>query len=682
MNALKTETSPYLLQHADNPVEWYPWGAEALELARQQNKPILLSIGYSACHWCHVMAHESFEDPATAALMNERFVNIKVDREERPDLDKIYQSAHQLIQRRPGGWPLTVMLSPVDQRPFFAGTYFPNEPRHGMPSFTQLLAKAADHYRDNHEEIAEYGESVVNALAHIDEAQPANNDVMQGTVLAGARAALEQSFDAEQGGFGAAPKFPHPTNIERLLRHWRNSAQDSKPDTQAMYICALTLTRMAEGGIYDQIGGGFCRYAVDGEWAIPHFEKMLYDNAALLALYAQFWQVSGDDAYRQVALDTAAWVLREMRDPEGGFYAALDADSEGEEGLFYVWTPDEVTALLTADEYAAFAPRFGLDREPSFEGRWHLRVSEPVESIASNTGKNISAIERLINDARVKLLATRDKRVRPGLDDKIITSWNAMMIRGLAITARSLQEPELATSATEAIDFIREKLVIDDQLYATYKDGQAKYDGYLDDYAFLLDATIELLQARWNSEHLQFAIWLADKLLANFSDEQNGGFFFTANDHEQLIHRSKTLSDEALPSGNSVAALALNRLGHILGETRYIEAALNTVQSAGSALEDYPHAHTSLVTALDEMLQPTEIVIVRGELEEAAYWAAAISAIYTPRRLVFAISSDETHLPESIALRKAQGDTVAYICKGTSCTQPLTTLEAIAAELS
>ena len=681
MNDLHKETSPYLLQHADNPVDWKPWGKEALELARKQNRPIFLSIGYSACHWCHVMAHESFEDEQTAELMNRLFVNIKIDREERPDIDKIYQSAHQLMQRRPGGWPLTVFLNPEDQRPFFAGTYFPKEARYGMPAFADLLNKAHDHFHANRDAVIEYGQAIVDGLAHVDTAQPTEADPFSGHALEKVRKALDQTFDAENGGFGDAPKFPHPTNIDRLMRHWRNSAHSEEPDKQAMFMCALTLSRMSDGGIFDQVGGGFCRYSVDAEWTIPHFEKMLYDNGELLALYARFWQISGDDSYRQVALKTAAWALREMRAPDGGFYAALDADSEGSEGRFYIWTPEDVSAILTEDEYAAFSPRFGFDRDANFEGRWHLRVYDSIASIAQKIGINASTVERLIDDSCEKLLVARDARVHPGRDDKILTSWNALMIRGLAIAARALQDDKLASAATAALDFIRHNMVVDDQLRATSKDGQARFNGYLDDYAFLLDATIELLQTRWSSDHLQFAMWLADRLLADFSDLQNGGFFFTATDHERLIHRSKTMSDEAVPSGNGIAALALNRLGHMLGESKYIDAAAATVRATGGAIEEYPHAHASLITALDEILDPGEIIVVRGAAEEVSRWALAIAAIYTPKRLIFAIPDTVADLPPGLAARQPANTTIAYICRGPVCSPPLTSLEDIAAEL-
>ncbi len=462
----------------------------------------------------------------------------------------------------------------------------------------------------------------------------------------------------------------------------QNNSHGGEPDKQALFICALTLTRMAEGGIFDQVGGGFYRYSVDAEWRIPHFEKMLYDNAELLALYARFWQISGDDTYRRVALDTVDWALREMRSPDGGFFAALDADSDGTEGRFYTWTPDEVRTILTDAEYAVLAPRFGLDKPANFEASWHLRVSETIESIAQNLGKSPSTVQRLIDKARNKLLIAREARTRPGCDDKILTSWNARMIRGLAIAARALQDDKLAEVAADALDFIRHNMVVDGRLRATYRDGQARFNAYLDDYAFLLDATIELLQTRWNSAHLAFASWLAELLIADFTDAENGGFFFTAAGHEQLIHRSKPMADEAVPSGNGVAALALNRLGHLLGETKILDAAIATVRATGSALDEFPHAHASLITALDEILEPAEIVIIRGEQEEISRWALAIGAVYTPKRLIFAIPDTASNLPAALSARGAVGQPVAYICRGTTCTQPLTSLEAIAAELT
>ena len=685
MNQLKDETSPYLLQHAANPVDWHPWNEAALAKARAENKPILLSIGYSACHWCHVMAHESFEDPATAGVMNRHFVNIKVDREERPDLDKIYQTAHHFIAQRGGGWPLTMFLTPEDHVPFFGGTYFPNTAKYGMPSFTQVLERVAEYYRDSAADVRGQAEALREAFARLEPADSADASALNGAPLSDFREVTGQQVDREHGGFGGAPKFPHPTTIDRLLRHWRSTAHDPQPDKDGLYFAALTLKRMAEGGIYDHLGGGFCRYSVDRFWTIPHFEKMLYDNGPLLALYAQMFQLSGDESYRTVARETADWVLRDMRSADGAFYSSLDADSEGEEGRFYVWTPEQVQALTAADEYAVLAPRFGLDQPSNFEEphhnvhAWHLRVCQTVEQIAANSSQPVSTVRRLLMSGRAKLLRARNGRVWPGLDDKLLTSWNALMIRGLAIAARALDRPDLADAAVRAVDFLRQSLLVNNRLLATYKDGRARLNGYLDDYAFLLDAVVELLQTRWHTEHLKFAVQLADGLLERFEDREHGGFWFTSHDHETLLHRSKPLADEAVPSGNGVAAFALARLGYLLVETRYLDAAERTLRAGWRGMQEVPHGHCSLLNALDEYLQPPELIIVRGDLAEAGAWAATLGATYNPRRMVFAIPGDAADLPAALSSKAAAPAGVrAYVCHGTVCESPVTDLEALA----
>ncbi len=681
MNRLAQETSPYLLQHADNPVDWQPWSEAALEEARQSGRPILLSVGYSACHWCHVMAHESFEDPAIGALMNELFVNIKVDREERPDLDRIYQTAHQFIARRAGGWPLTMFLDPDSLRPFFGGTYFPNTPRHGMPAFPDLLRKVAAYFQDNRDEIREHGQALLDAFESLEPGVPAAGE-LNPAPLANARSALLQQLDQENGGLGTTPKFPHTSSLERLLRHWRAGAHTAEPDTQALYAVALTLSRMAEGGIYDQLGGGFCRYSVDAYWEIPHFEKMLYDNGPLLALYAQMWLVSGDETYRRVATETADWVVRDMHAPGGAFYATLDADSEGEEGKFYVWTPDEVRKQLDADEYAVLAVYYGLDEPANFEGHWHLRVHKPLGEAATAAGVTESAARRLLDTARSKLLAVREGRVWPGLDHKIIASWNGLMIRGLAIAARALKRDDLALIAAHAMDFIRNQMVIDSKLMAVHKDGQSRFPAYLDDHAFLLDALIELLQARWDTGHLEFAIWLADRLLDGFEDKDRGGFFFTAKDHEALMHRSRPFADESLPAGNAIAALALNRLGHLLGETRYLDAAERALRAGWAPMSEFPHGHAALLNALEEYLHPPVIVVIRGDTDAARDWARQLDGLYAPRQLVYAIPADATKLPGALADRATRDTTVAYVCEGTRCSAPVATVDELAAALA
>ncbi len=671
-NRLAQETSPYLLQHVDNPVDWYPWGEEAFSEARSTGKPILLSVGYSACHWCHVMAHESFEDPETGKLMNELFVNIKVDREERPDVDKIYQTAHQLITQRPGGWPLTMFLDGEDQRPFFGGTYFPNEARYGMPAFRDLLKNIASYYDEKRDEIRAQNDRLLDVFDRLEPAPVGGEQAFTRAPLDAARETFEQTFDREYGGFGSAPKFPHPTTIDRLLRHWRSTANDTEPDVEALFMAALTLTRMAEGGLFDHVGGGFYRYSVDQYWQIPHFEKMLYDNGPLLALYAQAAIASGDAAFAEAANATADWMLADMQDQNGGFYATRDADSEGHEGLYYLWDPDEVGELI-GDRYPVFARRFGLDQPANFEGRWHLTVREAITADETET----------IDEAKTLLLERRATRVAPGRDEKQLTAWNALAIRGLAIAGRALERPDLIDAAAGAADFIRSQLFDGDRLLASFKDGAARFPAYLDDHAFLLDALLELLQARWDSDHLALAQQLADMLLEHFEDGDNGGFWFTANDHEKLIHRSKPLADEAVPSGNGVAAFALQRLGFLLGETRYLDAAERTLRAAWRAIEEYPHGHVSLLNALEEYLDHPEVIVIRGADDEIDRWREASAKLYAPRRLVFAIPASAQNLPGVLADRKAlEGETVAYRCLGTHCEMPVTTWEALATRMA
>ena len=676
-NALANETSPYLLQHADNPVDWHPWGPEALERARREDKPILLSIGYSACHWCHVMAHESFEDEETAQLMNDLYVNIKVDREERPDIDKIYQTSHQLLSRRSGGWPLTVMLTPDDHAPFFAGTYFPESPRHGMPSFRQVLAGVSRLYRERREDIRRQNASLVEALASLDPGGGGESGgALNGSALELARASLMESHDARHGGFGSAPKFPHPTNLERLVRAYA-SRPSSADGAAALAAATFTFRKMCGGGLYDHVGGGFCRYSVDEQWMIPHFEKMLYDNGPLLTLAAELHQITGDRVFARVARETAGWVVREMQSPEGGYYSTLDADSEGEEGKFYVWTPDEVRALVTEEEFAALAPRFGLDRAPNFEGsHWHLHAFRETADVARDAGAAEPEIEERIDRALARLFEARSGRIRPGRDDKVLTSWNGLMIKGMATAGRILGDRELVASAERAVAFIRGTMWNAGRLNATYKDGRARFNGYLDDYACLADGILALLACRWSADDLELVVSLCDAMLEHFEDRENGGFFFTADDHERLIHRPKPMMDDALPAGNGVAAAVLGRLGHLLGESRYLRAAERVLNAARNGLEQYPHAHTALLVALEEYLEPPEVVVVRAEPEELAAWRDRATAAYAPRRVVVAIPNDATGLPALLAERAPRDLPVAYVCEGHACDAPITGFDA------
>ena len=682
-NRLAGETSPYLQQHKNNPVDWYPWGEEALARAKKEDIPILLSIGYSACHWCHVMAHESFEDPDVAAAMNQLFVNIKVDREERPDLDQIYQLAHQMLSQRPGGWPLTVFLTP-DQVPFFAGTYFPKEPRYGMTSFPELIGNIASIYRERQAEIGRQNQSLLEAFART---EPTVNVKGGGHRAGFAAAPIEDalsssmsSFDPRHGGFGGAPKFPHPAELQLCLRRYA-----ARGDEQALHIVAHTLERMALGGIYDQLGGGFSRYSVDAEWMIPHFEKMLYDNGPLLALLADAWTVTRSPLFERVAAQTAEWVMREMQDRggenPGGYYSSLDADSEHEEGKFYVWTREEVQALLSEGEYAAAAAHWGLDSPANFEAtHWHLRVTCPVATLAQRLGLGEERCAALLESSRSKLFAVRERRVRPGRDEKILTSWNALMISGMARAGSVFGRPLWIESARHALEFIRATLWRDGRLLATYKDGRAHLNAYLDDHAFLLAAAIELLQAAFRPDTLEFARQLADALLAHFEDPEKGGFFFTSHDHERLIHRSKLGHDNATPSGNGVAAFALQRLCFLTGETRYAQAAERALAFFYPAMCGQPGGHASLLMALEENLEPTRSVILRGAQPDLGRWRQALAGRYLPESMVVAIAPGAQSLPA--VLDKPVTDRVnAWVCEGATCLAPVADLDKLLAAL-
>ncbi len=672
-NRLIDETSPYLQQHADNPVNWYPWGEEALEKARHENKLILLSIGYSACHWCHVMAHESFEDPATAEVMNSLYINIKVDREERPDLDKIYQTAHHLLNRRPGGWPLNVILTPGENIPFFSGTYFPNRPAHGMPPFTEVLQRVETFYREHGDQIDAQNGSLMDSLESISKSASASGQTLDAAPLDQARRQLQADYDATYGGFGGAPKFPHPTNLERLMRHWAKTVADGQSDEQALEMTRFTLQAMGAGGMYDQIGGGFCRYSVDERWMIPHFEKMLYDNGPLLALYAQAWAATGDVAFRRIAEETAAWVMREMQSPNGGYYSTLDADSEGEEGKYYVWTPADVKALLTEEEFAVVAPLFGFDREANFEGHWHAHVYSDRNTLADQLQKTESDFDAIVDSAREKLFVAREQRVRPGRDEKILTSWNGLMIKGMAVAGRQFNKPEFISSAQHAADFLRDTLYVDNRLLATFKDDKAHLMAYLDDYVFLIDGLLELLQGQWRDKDFAWVIELADAVLEHFEDKHNGGFYFTANDHEKLIQRPKPFSDEATPAGNGVAAYVLGRLGHLLGETRYLDAAERALQCAWESMKQFPSAHSGMLLGLEEYLFPPQTIVIRGDATASSEWLQRCRGSYAPRRMCFAIPA-EAELPGLLAERKPRDDVVAYVCSGMSCQAPVNSL--------
>jgi uncharacterized protein YyaL (SSP411 family) len=649
VNRLRGETSPYLQQHAANPVDWYPWGAEALERARAEDKPILLSIGYSACHWCHVMAHESFEDAAVAAVMNRLFVNVKVDREERPDLDQIYQSAHQLLSQRSGGWPLTMFLAP-DGTPFFGGTYFPKEPRFGLPGFPQLCERVAQLWREQRDEISAQNGEVLKALERTLPPPPAPETTLDGAPVETLLDLLRAHYDASCGGFGAAPKFPHPTDLELCLRKGERA------------IATHTLARMCEGGIYDQLGGGFYRYSVDAQWTIPHFEKMLYDNGPLLGLLADAWLSTGEGLYARCAAETAGWMMREMQSPEGGYYSSLDADSEHQEGRFYVWSREEVQRLLDGEEYPAFAAHYGLDQPPNFENRhWHLRVARQIEPQR----------QALLERARQKLFVARETRVRPGRDEKVLVSWNALAIRGMARAGRTFGRDEWTASARRALEFIRATMWRSSRLAATYKDGRAHLNAYLDDYALLIAAALELLQDEFRGEDLAFARALADVLLDQFEDTADGGFFFTGRDHERLIHRAKPGHDNATPSGNAFAAWVLGRLAALTGEARYGRAAERTLQLFHPSMRQHPGGYAMMAIALDEHLSQPKTLILRGRPDAVRLWSRELADEFMPDTLVLPIAGAVPALPPLLDKPARPGAVNAWLCRGVSCLPPI-----------
>ncbi|MFO7578946.1 MAG: thioredoxin domain-containing protein [Nitrosomonas halophila] len=664
-NRLIAETSPYLLQHADNPVDWHPWDDVALNMAHVQDKPILLSIGYSACHWCHVMAQESFEDPAVAAIMNRHFVNIKVDREERPDLDQIYQNAHYMLNHRSGGWPLTMFLTP-EQKPFFGGTYFPKTARYGMPGFLELLPKVAAVYRDRKPDIAQQNAELLKLFAQSLPAKSASASLLSREPIEQAWRQLRHLFDATHGGFGDAPKFLHPLELQFCLR--RAALEDNE---EALHVVTHTLEKMATGGLYDQLGGGFYRYSTDRYWRIPHFEKMLYDNALLIQLYTEAWLVTGNPLFQCIVEETIAWALREMQpgtDQSHGYYSSLDADSEHAEGKYYLWSQQEIEAMLSPDEYAVMAPYYGLDRPPNFEDEyWHLEVAQPVPVVAMRNAIDAQTVQRQIAAARQKLLNRRNDRTRPGCDEKILTSWNALMIKGMARAGQVFERPDWVSSAMRAMDFIHANLWKNGRLLASHKAGKAHLNAYLDDYAFLLDGLLTLIQVEFRQSDLDFAIELAEVLLNQFEDPTAGGFFFTSQDHEALIHRPKTGHDDAIPTGNGIAAIALQRLGHLLNAPRYLASAERVLDVFSTTLTQHAHTHCSLLMALEEHLEPVPWVILRGDKTALQTWLPALIP-YSLTTLPIALPLELSGLPECLRKQPSPDGTVnAWVCTGRRC---------------
>ena len=664
-NRLIDEASPYLLQHARNPVDWYPWGDEALTRAKAENKPILLSIGYSACHWCHVMERESFENPEIAKLMNDNFINIKVDREERPDLDDIYQKAVQAFIGRGGGWPLTVFLTP-EQEPFYGGTYFPPVARHGMPAFPSLLAGVAAAYRDKQADVRKNIQQVTAGLRRIG-IPKLSDDPLDTALIDNAVKGFSGFYEAVNGGFGTGPKFPTTQPFQLLLRHYYRTQMDSSFD-----MVIHSLRKIAAGGIYDHLGGGFHRYSVDGEWLVPHFEKMLYDNAQLIRLYLDGWRLTHMPRFRQVVEETLEYIRREMIAPEGGFYTAQDADSDGVEGKYFVWTPEEINAILGPDLGAEMCRIYDVTESGNFEGRAILnRIS------SSDFDENeMRRIESRLAPARKRLLEVRERRIRPQLDNKIITSWNGLMISGVLDAYQTLGHSTYRAMAERAIDFLLTAAYMDGHLYRTVTNGHGRLNGYLDDYAFFVAALLDAYEAMFDSKYLKIAKELTSVIMEQFWDPQAGGCFFTANNHESLIQRMKSGSDGAIPSGNAVVALNFLRLFSLTGEQAYLHRAERIFKLFRVEMQSNAYSSAAMLNALDFYLErPKDIVIVGDRTRrETRDLLSKIHSKYIPNKVLMLVDDQNGNDIPPIARGKSAfgGYSTVYVCHNFTCSRPVT----------
>jgi uncharacterized protein YyaL (SSP411 family) len=670
-NRLASETSPYLLQHAHNPVDWYPWGAAAFELARREDKPVLLSVGYSACHWCHVMERESFENDEIAALMNRLFVSIKVDREERPDVDQIYMQAVQSMTGR-GGWPMTVFLTP-EGVPFYGGTYFPPVDRHGLPAFPRLLQSIADAYHGRRGEVVEAGRQLVESMRQ-SERLTRSASLLTREVLVGAYLGLSAEFDERDGGLGQAPKFPQPMTWEAVLRLWKRTG-----DARALHMLRHTLTRMARGGIYDQLGGGFHRYSVDGQWLVPHFEKMLYDNAQLAALYLHAWLATGEGEYRRVTEETLDYVLREMTHPAGGFYSAQDADSEGVEGKFFVWSPEEIRRVLGDDTLARTALAYwGVDDGPNFEGHSILFVPREPAEVARALGVEPAELAARIERARRLLRAARDERVHPGLDDKVLAAWNGLTLAALAEAAAALGRADYRDAAVRNAQFLAASMVRDGRLLRSWKDGQARITGYLEDHALVGVGLLALYEATFERRWLEESRRLAEEALRLFWDSERATFFDTGHDQETLVVRPRNIFDNAVPSGTSATIEWLLRLAIVTGEARYETVALGALRPMADIMQRYPSGFGRYLGALDFHLGPVaEVALVwpAGAAAAAAPLVDAVFGRYQPNRVVVgaaAGTAGAAGIPLLAERGAVEGKPTAYVCRNYVCQLPVT----------
>jgi len=711
-NRLAHESSPYLLQHQDNPVDWYPWGPEAFARAIKEDKPVFLSIGYSACHWCHVMEHESFENKAIARLMNQWYVCIKVDREERPDLDQVYMNAVQMMTGR-GGWPMSVFLTP-EKKPFFAGTYWPARASRGMPGFDQVLTQVHEAWQNRRAQTVSIASQVTKHLQQPAGAGGGPGDAQAAlgqNLILGAVGQLQQTFDASHGGFGTAPKFPHPMDLQLLLRDWYRRRNKS-----ALEMVRTTLNHMATGGIYDHLGGGFARYSVDARWLVPHFEKMLYDNSQLAVACLEAYQATGDKAYARVASETLDYILRDMTDPAGGFYSTEDADSAGEEGRFYTWTPAELQAVLGASAAAVFARVYGVTEAGNFEGRSILNLPKPISKQALDLNRPVDALNRELAASRAKLFAARDQRVHPAKDDKVLVAWNGLAIDALARAGAVFGQPRYVAAATKAADFLLTEMRVpgSDRLLHTWRragqqqssqqggpkqGGQAKLAAYLDDYTALANGLVSLYEATFDCRHIDSALGLMEVVLKHFADARQGGFYYTADDQEQLLSRNKDFADSSLPSGNALAAISLLRLGKLTGNQRYLEVAEQTMRQAASLMRRAPGATGQMLMAVDFYLGPTYEMVLAGDPASAdtrkvladlrqrflpnKVLAMPAKTITTPAEKPTesgqkgapgkkGVAGQEGPLVDLLVGKTAMGDSpTLYICEGFTCQQPL-----------
>ena len=657
-NHLAKESSPYLLQHAHNPVNWFPWSEDALLKAKEEDKPILLSIGYSACHWCHVMEHESFEETSIAEQMNDNFINIKVDREERPDLDQIYMSAVQLMTGS-GGWPLTVFLTP-DAKPFYGGTYFPPDDRYNRPGFRKVLATISEAYRERRDEIVKNAETLIEQINSQTRREDANGQIDL-ELMEQAQRGIASNFDANHGGFGSAPKFPPSMTIDFLLRHHHRTDNEV-----SLRMANLTLHKMAFGGIYDQLGGGFHRYSTDERWLAPHFEKMLYDNALLGRVYLDAFQVTGLPLYQRIVEETLDFVEREFRDPSGGFYSTLDADSEGVEGKFYVWNLDEFDEVVgpNADILSRY---LDVTKTGNFEGKNILNIPLFPDEFAKDTGISTDRLNEWMNDARQRLLERRETRVRPGRDEKILTDWNGLMLRTYADAAACFDRADYRQIAESNAEFMLSVMWNRGKLLHSFKDGKARFNAYIDDYANLADGLLGLYELTFNEQWLKLCLQLTEHMIDNFWDEQHGGFFFTSNDHEALVARTKEYFDNATPSGNSVAADLLARLGKVLDRPDFTDKSERICQSVTDYIRRFPSGFGRMLAAGDFLTGPSQEVALAGQPD---LFLPALRRHYLPRTVVAAGESDHIALLKNRDL--VDGKPTAYLCENYVCKKPTT----------